>query len=336
MPFYPALPGLLLPWYQNNARPLPWRETRDPYRVWVSEIMLQQTRVEAVLGYYARFLHACPDVAALDSIQDDALLRLWAGLGYYSRARNMKKAARLIMEEHGGHFPGNIEGLRALPGVGEYTAAAIGSICFALKTPAVDGNVLRVVSRLAAWQGEMTTVAVRRAVCQALASVCPSEAGAFSQAMMELGATVCLPNGAPLCAKCPIAGICAAHRLRRETAFPVKAEKKPRRAEERTVLLLTLPDGRAALKKRPERGLLAGLYEPPNELGSLTAQQALSLAGEWGVQPLALISSRKRTHVFTHIEWRMTCYHIACGREGSLAFLRPGDVALPGAFAPFF
>ncbi len=331
---YQPLPGLLLPWYARHARKLPWRENKEPYRVWVSEIMLQQTRVEAVKDYYARFLSALPDLAALSRVDDDALMKLWAGLGYYSRARNMKKTAVLLMER-GGEFPRDTKLLMTLPGVGEYTAAAIGSICFDLPTPAVDGNVVRISARLTAWEGEVDSPAVRRAISQALTAVCPPEAGSFTQALMELGATVCLPNGAPLCAKCPLAGICAAHRLRLETAFPITAPKKPRRAETKTVFLLTLPDGRAAFEKRPELGLLGGRYLLPILPGSRSPQEALSLAEGWGVEPEALLASKERTHIFTHLEWRMTCYHIACRKEGALVFFHPGEVPLPGAFAPF-
>ena len=207
------LPLPLIRWYREHARALPWRSDPTPYHVWISEIMLQQTRVAAVLGYYRRFLAELPGVAELAAAEEDRLMKLWQGLGYYSRARNLQKAARQIMEEHGGRFPHTYEGIRALAGVGDYTAGAISSIAFGLPVPAVDGNVLRVVSRIAGYDGDITRPETRRRVGEALGRVMPLEApGEFNQALMELGATVCLPNGAPLCERCPAAHLCRALR----------------------------------------------------------------------------------------------------------------------------
>ena len=275
----------LLPWYADHYRDLPWRENRAPYRVWLSEIMLQQTRVEAVKGYYARFLQQLPTIAALADASEETLLKLWEGLGYYSRVRNLQKAARQIMEKHGGVFPQTYDEVRALAGIGPYTAGAICSICFDLPTPAVDGNVLRVVSRFTASDAPITDEAVKRETARMLAAVYPKgHCGTFTQALMELGATVCLPNGAPQCKDCPLQGLCEAEKQGRQRDFPVKAAKKPRRAEERTVLILRCGD-KLAVCKRPERGLLAGLWQLPDTVGTLSAQDALAQAEQWGVQP---------------------------------------------------
>ena len=331
---YEILPVRLLPWYEANARDLPWRQAKDPYPVWVSEVMLQQTRVEAVLKYYDRFLRELPDIHALSRVPEDRLLKLWEGLGYYSRARNLQRAAQMIMNAGGG-FPGDYAGIRSLPGVGEYTADAIASICFGMPTPAVDGNVLRLTARLTAMEESVDDPGVRREIRQRLGAVCPADAGMFTQALMELGATVCIPNGEPLCKKCPLVGQCAAYQAQEQRRYPVRAKRKARRAEEKTVFLLALADGRVALRKRPAAGLLAGMFELPNVEGHLSPQQALTLAESWGVEPLELLGGMERVHIFTHLEWHMTCYGIRCGREGTLSFGHAGDYPLPGALSPF-
>ncbi len=321
----------LLEWYRENARDLPWRRDPTPYHVWVSEIMLQQTRVAAVLGYYRRFLAALPDVAALAACPQDDLMKLWQGLGYYSRARNLQRAARAIAADHGGVFPCDYKSIRALPGVGDYTAGAISSIAFGLPEPAVDGNVLRVVSRVTGDAADISLPETKAAVTNRLRAVMPAQRpGDFNQALMELGATVCLPNGAPLCEKCPAAGFCAAFQEGWTGELPVKAPKKPRRVEERTVYLI-FHAGRVALRRREERGLLAGLWEYPNELSPWPCP----VAGE------AEFAADGK-HVFTHIEWRMAAYTVAAAGET----LPPGWVwagaeelrerySVPSAFAPF-
>ena len=294
------LPIPLLVWYRENARTLPWRSDPTPYHVWVSEIMLQQTRVAAVLDYYRRFLEAAPDVSTLAALPQDRLMKLWQGLGYYSRARNLQKAAKQVTEDHGGVFPNTYETIRTLAGVGDYTAGAISSIAFGLPVPAVDGNVLRVIARIAGDSGDITTPAMKKKVTAALAEVIPLDApGDFNQALMELGATVCLPNGAPLCERCPAAPLCRAFQEGRTGELPVKAAKKARRVEERTVYLLFHGD-RVALRRRPERGLLAGLWEYPNELADGT-----DWPERWGLTSL-LTRAGTGKHIFTHIEWHMT------------------------------
>ncbi len=324
------LPIPLLEWYRDNARALPWREDPTPYHVWVSEIMLQQTRVAAVLDYYRRFLAEVPDVAALAALPEDRLMKLWQGLGYYSRARNLQSAARKIMTEHGGAFPSDYAAVRALPGVGDYTAGAICSIAFSLPVPAVDGNVLRVVSRLTGDEGDVTTAAMKKKVAGELSAVIPLHApGAFTQAMMELGATVCLPNGAPLCDRCPARDFCVARREERTHLLPVKAPKKARRVEERTVWLIFF-EGRVALRRRPERGLLAGLWEYPNELSPAALEGVEVRADEFGCTA---------KHIFTHIEWHMTARIVRAGSDAlphgwvwATADELAHRYAIPGAF----
>ena len=289
------LPIPLLQWYHENARVLPWRSDPTPYHVWVSEIMLQQTRVAAVLGYYARFMEALPAVADLAAVEEDRLMKLWQGLGYYNRARNLQKAARQIVEEHGGVFPDTYEAIRALAGVGDYTAGAVASIAFGLPEPAVDGNVLRVVSRLTGDGGDITRPDVKKRMGAALREVIPLDApGDFNQALMDLGAMVCLPNGEPLCPRCPARGFCAALREGRTAELPVKAAKKARRVEERTVFLIFYQK-KVALRRRPAKGLLAGLWEYPNELSPAPCP----------VEAAGLSDGPAGKHIFTHIEWRM-------------------------------
>ena len=289
------LPVPLIRWYHENARVLPWRSDPTPYHVWISEIMLQQTRVAAVLDYYRRFLDELPTVAHLAAVEEDRLMKLWQGLGYYNRARNLQKAARQIMEEHGGAFPDTYEDIRALCGVGDYTAGAIASIAFGIPAPAVDGNVLRVVSRITGDERDITRPQVKTAVGEALRAVMPVQApGDFNQALMELGATVCLPNGAPLCTQCPARAFCVACLTERTGELPVKAAKKERRVEERTVFLIFYGD-KVALRRRAKKGLLAGLWEYPNELAPAPCP----------VEAEYLEDGPAVKHIFTHIEWRM-------------------------------
>ena len=297
------LPIPLLEWYRDNARTLPWRTDPTPYHVWVSEIMLQQTRVAAVLDYYARFMEELPDVAALAAVPEGRLMKLWQGLGYYSRARNLQAAARQIMAEHGGVFPTDYAQVRALKGVGDYTAGAICSIALGQPVPAVDGNVLRVVTRINGDQRDITAQATKKAIADQLQPIIPLHApGKFTQAMMELGATVCLPNGAPQCQRCPARDFCVACAQDSWSRIPVKAPKRPRRVEERTVWLL-FHQGRVALRQRPAKGLLAGLWEFPNELRD---QQP----PEWQGEPLCGPFAGVARHIFSHVEWHLTARRV--------------------------
>ena len=288
----------LLQWYQENHRTLPWRSDPTAYHVWVSEIMLQQTRVAAVLGYYERFMAALPTVEELARAEEDVLLKLWQGLGYYNRARNLQKAARCIVEQHDGVFPETYEELLQLPGVGEYTAGAIASIAFGRCVPAVDGNVLRVIARITGDEGDITRPETKKRIRSLLQETMPgSLPGAYNQALMELGALVCLPNGAPDCDRCPVRELCAARREGTTDRIPVKAPKKPRKAESRRVYLIFHGD-KVALRRRPERGLLSRLWEFPNELSEREPDYAASLT--------MVEEGPRGKHIFTHREWHMS------------------------------
>ena len=335
-----SLPELLLPWFRENQRDLPWRKTKDPYPIWLSEIMLQQTRVEAVKGYYARFLDALPTIEALAFCDDDALHKLWEGLGYYSRVRNLKKAALQIMELHGGRFPECHQEVLALPGIGSYTAGAICSIAFGMPTPAVDGNVLRLLSRLQNDPTPIDTPAAKQKAEELLRTVYPEDAGSFTQALMELGATLCGPNRKPDCEKCPLREICLARQAGTAEALPVKAPKKEKRQEDRTVLILSC-DGCYALRRRPKKGLLAGLWEFPNVSGSLTTAQALAEAENLGLHPRAIHRELHRKHIFTHIQWNMKGFYLEVSqRAGDLQWFTAKEIetqaALPTAFRQFW
>ena len=328
----------LLTWFAENARDLPWRKDREPYHVWVSEIMLQQTRVEAVKPYYARFLARLPDIPALADCDADTLMKLWEGLGYYSRVRNMQKAAQQIMTSHGGKFPRTYEEIRMLSGIGDYTAGAVASICFDLPEPAVDGNVLRVWARLTGDGRCVDEQAVKRDVRDRLRAVYQTcgECGTLTQALMELGATVCVPNGTPHCALCPLREYCEAHRTDTVGEYPVRRTKKARRTEEYTVYILQCGD-RIAVRKRGETGLLAGLWELPHLDGKRDAQAALSAIKSWRTGAETLCSVRQKKHIFTHIEWHMTCVHILCAKMPErftwvTAAQLSAETALPTAF----
>lgn len=332
------LPDRLLPWFAENARDLLWRKDRAPYHVWVSEIMLQQTRVEAVKPYYARFLERLPDVRALAECDPDTLMKLWEGLGYYSRVRNMQKAAQQIMTAHGGEFPQTYDEIRALTGIGDYTAGAISSICFGCPEPAVDGNVLRVWARLTCDGRCVDEQSVKRGVREQLRAVYRTctDCGTLTQALMELGATVCVPNGAPHCACCPLKAECEAYRTDSIAEYPVRKTKKARRIEEYTVYILQCGE-RIAVRKRGNSGLLAGLWELPHLDGKRDAQAALDAIADWETGAETLCSVRQKKHIFTHIEWHMACVHILCTKcpdrfTWVTAAQMQAETALPTAF----
>ena len=334
------LPGVLLPWYRLHKRDLPWRKDREPYHIWVSEIMLQQTRVEAVKGYYARFLAQLPTVEALAACDDELLHKLWEGLGYYSRVRNLKKAAQVVMDRHSGIFPSTHGEVLALPGIGAYTAGAICSIAYGLPTPAVDGNVLRVCSRLLDDPSPIDLPATKNRITDALAEIYPEEAGDFTQALMELGATVCGPNRKPDCESCPCRAFCLGHLRCTAESLPVKAPKKEKRQEDRTVFILSC-DGKYALQKRPSKGLLAGLWQFPNIPGHFDTAQALSEAQNLGVQPRDLLREVNRKHIFTHIVWNMKGIYLeVADTTGNFQWFTKEEIneqaALPTAFRLFW
>ncbi len=340
MNIFEKLTGALLPWYEENKRELPWRQDKDPYHIWLSEIMLQQTRVEAVKGYYARFLAEIPSVSALANADDELLQKLWEGLGYYSRVRNLKKAAQKIEEQHGGKFPETYDEILALPGIGPYTAGAICSIAFGKPTPAVDGNVLRVIARLTDDDTPIDTPAYQKQVREALAKVYPAEAGAFTQALMELGATVCGPNRKPDCESCPCNSICKAKKSGRAESLPVKSPKKDKKLEKKTVFILRCGDC-YALEKRPDTGLLASLWQFPNLAGHLDTQQVLSAVKDMTLRPVEIEKILNRQHIFTHIRWEMRGVYMEVKEAGGeFSWFTAGEIrqnaALPTAFRQFF
>lgn len=317
-----AIPKPLLEWYDRNKRILPWREAPTPYRVWVSEIMLQQTRVEAVKPYFERFMSVLPDVRALAEAEEEQLLKLWEGLGYYNRVKNLQKAAIQLMEEYGGEMPDQYEELLKLTGIGSYTAGAIASIAYGRRVPAVDGNVLRVLARVRKDGRLITDGKVKAAVEKELAEAMPEDRpGDFNQAMMEIGACVCIPNGAPLCGRCPLNRLCMAHKDGTETEFPQKEAKKPRRIEEKTVLVIR-DENRTAIRKRPARGLLAGMYEFPMLEGCRTVEEITAYLAENGIRVLRVQPLEDAKHIFTHKEWHMKGYLV---RVDELEHKSPGE-----------
>ena len=334
----------LLDWYDANARVLPWREEPSPYRVWVSEIMLQQTRVEAVKPFFDRFLESLPGVKELAECPQDRLLKLWEGLGYYNRVRNMQNAARVVMEKYDGRMPENYEALLELPGIGRYTAGAISSIAFGIPVSAVDGNVLRVMSRLTMDEDDILKQSVKSRWEREIGVMMPQDRpGAFNQALMELGAVVCVPNGTAKCGQCPLEAFCMAREAGRIRDFPKKAPKKQRKIEKRTVLIL-LAGNRTAICKRPENGLLAGLYEPLNLKEHLSREQILNYLKERHISALHIQEAEESKHIFSHKEWHMAGYIVKVeeplGREtDDIIFVereeRKKNYPIPSAFRAY-
>lgn len=314
-----ALAEPLLEWYPSHARDLPWRHSQDPYFVWLSEIMLQQTRVEAVKSYYCRFLEVFPDVFALAAAPQDQINKCWEGLGYYSRAANLRKAATEIVTKYNGVYPSTWKEVRSLPGVGDYTAGAVCSICYELPTPAVDGNVLRVAARVTDCFCEIDRTDRKESVTKALEKVYrshPGSCGMLTQALMELGATVCLPNGQPLCGECPLEMMCMARKNNDVMRLPQRIAKKPRKLEQYTVFILCC-DGKYAVRKRSAKGLLQGLWEFPNVPDIHTTEEAIAQVSVWHCQPQDLLQTVERRHIFTHVEWEMYGVYLTCARQDS-------------------
>ena len=336
----PAIVAPLLQWYDEGHRDLPWRAVPTPYRVWVSEIMLQQTRVEAVRSYFARWMDTLPDVRALAAADEATYLKLWEGLGYYSRVRNLHRAAVTVCEKYGGELPADYDALLALPGIGDYTAGAIASIAFGLPVPAVDGNVLRVAARLDNDLTPITDAAFKKRTRERFAALMPADRpGDLNQSLMELGATVCIPNGAPLCGDCPVQHLCLGYHHGNASMLPLRAAKKARRIENRTVLLLR-HDTLVGITRRPKTGLLARLWELPALDGHLSPDEVRETLAARGWQVEKLLSLRPTKHIFTHVEWHMTGYYIELENQPEeLTFVSPSalraEYALPSAFRAF-
>lgn len=334
----------LVNWYRENKRDLPWRHNPDAYRVWISEIMLQQTRVEAVKGYYDRFLKALPTVKDLAEAEEDKLLKLWEGLGYYNRVRNMQKAAQQIMVDHAGRFPDTYEEILQLKGIGNYTAGAISAFAYGIPKPAVDGNVLRVISRITGSYEDIMKQSVRKKIESALEQVIPADAASdFNQGLIELGAIVCVPNGGPKCEKCPVKEYCIAHAENLTAEIPVKKKAKARKIEERTVLIFK--DGKQiAIRKRPAKGLLAGLYEFPNLEGKLSMDEVTEYSKKIGLMPVRVQKLPEAKHIFSHIEWHMIGYEVSVDElektnEKGFLFIHPKQIkkeySIPSAFEKY-
>ncbi len=350
-----AIARPLLSWFASNARTLPWRTNQNPYPVWISEIMLQQTRVEAVKPYFKRFMEQFPDVEALAKAEEEVLLKLWEGLGYYSRARNLKKAAIIMMEEYGGAMPKTYEALLKLPGIGTYTAGAVASIAYKIPVPALDGNVMRVLSRLLESRQDIGKPQTKKKFeTLLLSSMEQKEPGLFNQGLFEVGALVCIPNGAPKCSLCPLSSLCKTRKKGLWDEIPVKSTKKGRRIEEKTVFVISGQKEEkewVALRKRPDQGLLAALYEFPNVEGHVQLEsfgegtqknreisQIIGVAEEQ-IQQVEFLGEAK--HVFSHVEWHMIGYGIRLGNSLPESFVLAdiqeleGKYPLPNAFLAY-
>lgn len=328
----------LLTWYYENKRDLPWRHTKDPYAIWISEIMLQQTRCEAVKPYYHRFLAELPTPKALAAVSDEILLKLWEGLGYYSRARNLKKAAIQITELHGGKLPADYHLLRDLSGIGDYTAGAIASIAFDIPVPAVDGNVLRLVSRLTADDRDIASPQFKADAKMQIDAILPKNTpGDFNQALIELGATLCGPGHAALCGGCPLAMRCKALQCGMTDSLPVKKKKAERKILPKTLFILKKQD-MTALSKRKETGLLAGMYEIPSVDVHLTKEEAIRHLRDLGYQVLSAEPLPDAKHIFTHLEWHMKAYLVSVESGDAHPFYNKEELLtlpLPGAFSAY-
>ena len=306
-------------WYRSNKRDLPWRDTGNPYDVWLSEVMLQQTRVEAVKDYFLRFKQELPDIRSLAECDDDRLMRLWEGLGYYSRARNLKKGAVKVMADWDGKLPETVPLLKTIPGIGPYTAGAVASIAYSLPVPAVDGNVLRVIARRLGIEEDIRDKKTQERITSAIEELYteiadileqdPSFPSVLTQTFMELGALVCLPNGVPACEACPWRAWCRAHLEDKTASIPFRSKNKERKIIERTLLIIR--DGDLfLLRKRPDKGLLAGLYEFPGVEGSLNKEEAAEAVRKMGYDPLFIRLLPESKHIFTHLEWHMQAYEV--------------------------
>lgn len=299
----------LVEWYKENARMLPWRETKNPYTIWLSEIMLQQTKIEAVKKYYARFIKELPTIEQLAKVEEEKLLKLWEGLGYYNRARNLKKAAIQIQENYEGKMPTTYEELLTLAGIGEYTAGAIASIAYDEKVPAVDGNVLRVISRIKASKKDVLLLNTKKEITEELKNIMPKEAGMFNEGLMELGERICIPNGQPLCSSCPIKEYCLAYNKGLTDEIPVRIKQVKRRKEQKTVLVCKWKNT-VAIRKRIQIGLLANMYEFPNIEGFKKISQVREVLKQWNLNVVAIEKIGKFKHIFSHVEWEMLGYRI--------------------------
>lgn len=307
----------LLEWYKKNKRELPWRKQKEAYHIWISEIMLQQTRIEAVKNYYNKFMEEIPTIEALANIEEGKLLKLWEGLGYYSRARNLKKAAQVMMENYQGNMPNTYEKLIELPGIGEYTAGAIASIAYQEKVPAIDGNVLRVISRIIASKEDILFAKTKKVIEKKVTPIIPKESGDFNEALMELGELVCIPNGSPLCHICPVQKYCIAYQTGQTLKIPIREKKGKRRKEEKTVFILRCKE-KIAIVKRSDTGLLASMYEFPNVKGFFKEEEIKVILNKWKLKIEKINQIGKSKHIFSHVEWNMLGVEIRVEQENDM------------------
>lgn len=327
-------------WYQKNKRELPWRKEKNPYFIWISEIMLQQTRIEAVKQYYERFLKQIPTIQILAQIEEEKLLKLWEGLGYYNRARNLKKAAQVIQQKYQGKMPKTYQELLQLPGIGEYTAGAISSIAYNEKVPAVDGNVLRVVSRVMGSKKDVLDTNTKKEITLNLQKIMPKQAGDFNEGLMELGELICLPKGEPFCEKCPLENICVAKKEKLTDVIPVRNPKIRRKREEKTVFLFQFK-GKIAVQKRGATGLLANMYEFPNIDKKINKKQIEEVLQNWLLTGSKIKKIGTHHHIFSHIQWDMIGYQVEVNHINEIFIWKTKEEILkkypiPGAFKPFF
>lgn len=331
----------LLEWYYQNQRLLPWRKDKNPYHVWVSEIMLQQTRIEAVIDYYYRFMTELPTIESLANCNQDRLLKLWEGLGYYNRVRNLQKSAQIIMNEYHGVFPDSYLTILSLPGIGEYTASAIASICFSLQEATVDGNVLRVYMRINNCYDNIDDKKVRTEVRKNIISIMPKDTGSFNQALMELGETICIPNGVPKCEICPIKNFCKAYENKSFLELPVKSTKKEKQEEDYTIFLFTHHQ-KVGICKRSEQGLLHNLWQFFNVSGKLSLSQIKTYLNNHNIEYSKIKKSITYSHIFTHKKWNMVSYIVNLENTKNINGVTwvtleelEKEYALPTAFQPF-
>lgn len=329
----------IIKWYQKNKRQLPWREEKNAYHIWISEIMLQQTRIEAVKNYYQRFLKELPTIQDLAQVEEEKLLKLWEGLGYYNRARNLKKAAQIIQQKYEGKMPKAYQQLIQLPGIGEYTAGAIASIAYEEKVPAVDGNVLRVISRVIGSKKDILERKTKKEMTETLAKIMPKQAGDFNEGLMELGELICIPNGKPICEECPIQKNCIAYKEAITEEIPVRKQKIKRQKEEKTVLVLEY-NQKIAIQKRKNIGLLAGMYEFPNINKKLDRKEIEQLLEKWEVKVKNIEKLGTHRHIFSHIEWDMIGYKVKVeNQKKEFIWAKKEEIlknyAIPTAFMPF-
>lgn len=331
----------LLEWYDEHKRILPWRMDKEPYHVWVSEIMLQQTRIEAVIDYYHRFMNELPTIHALANCPQDKLLKLWEGLGYYNRVRNLQKAAQIIEREYHGIFPSTYLEILDLPGIGEYTASAIASICFSLKEATVDGNVLRVYMRVNNCYDNVDDLKVKKQVREKLIQILPNDSGKFNEALMELGETICIPNGMPKCKKCPIQNLCKAYKKQTYLELPIKKEKQNKKEENYTIFLLWFQN-KVVISKRKDVGLLQNMWEFPNIENNMTLSEVQTYLDNKDISAIQIEKAISYTHIFTHKKWNMQAYFILLDKQIDLEngiWVPLEDLeniyAIPTAFQPF-